>query len=72
MTEFNPHLSPEQVDRYLCSINAQTGSPIFYGRNVLRAAKDAGLDVDKLKADGVIAETQRIPVDQKDIWITRP
>ena len=70
--DFNPHLTPEQMDRYLRSLTRQTGAPTFYGRNILRAAKAVGLDVEKLIADGVIAETQRIPFrNGSSIWIRK-
>jgi hypothetical protein len=54
-------LTTDDIDQWLRAHRPQMDGPFFYSPNMLRMAKHVGLDVDRLKADGIIAETARIP-----------
>ena len=65
-------MPPAAMDLYLRQCRQRMSCPFVFSRNILNAAKKAGLDVDKLKADGVLVETQRIPTGgTKGIWIAK-
>lgn len=54
-------LTADDMEKWLRAHHPHMDCPFFFGTNMLRAAKAAGLNVDSLIADGIIAETQRIP-----------
>jgi hypothetical protein len=61
MPDFDLDLDPETLDAWLRVHSTRQQAPFIFSREMLHIAKQRGLDVDKLKADGVIKETGRIP-----------
>ncbi len=64
----------ERTEAYIMAHSIALKSPIFYGPNILAAARAAGLDVDGLMKGGFIAETGKIPtkgIALKTAWLPR-
>ncbi len=57
----NPDMDPATLDAWLRVHASKQKAPFMFSSNMLKQAAARGLDVKRLKADGVLAETKRIP-----------
>jgi len=54
-------ISPADMDAWLRATRPRMQHPFIYSSAVLDHARKAGLDVDKLIADGVVTQTAKVP-----------